>query len=158
MSPRTRSLLALGGTLLLGLALGILLGSRLAIQRFDRLERMAYPPHLLDLLHEDLQLDASQEVLVDSLLKSQASAIGQRMREHRLYMRGQMDSLLHSLKPHLSEEQWQRLKKGLARPPRGRGPGWGPHPDRGRHGRGWRGRGQEADSLGPPPPPGLSGE
>lgn len=151
MSPRTRSLLALGATLMLGLALGVLLGSRLAIQRFDRLSRMAYPPHLLALLHEDLQLDAGQEALVDSLLDAQAGAIGERMREHRHYLREQMDSLLQHLKPHLSDAQWKRLQNGLARPPRGGGPGWGPPPGRGRHGRFWRG--QANDSLTPPPPP-----
>jgi len=153
MTPRTRSLLALSGTLVLGLALGTLLGSRLAIQRFDRLERMAYPPHLVDFLHEELGLDPGQEAVVDSLLEAQAGQLSTRMRQHRLYLREQMDSLLLALKPHLQEEQWQRLQDGLARPPHGPRRGWGPPPGMG-PGRGWRhGRRAGPDSLNPPPPP-----
>jgi len=152
MSPRARSLAALGVTLALGIVLGLLLGGRLAARRFDRLAAMAYPPHLVALLHESLDLDGAQLAAVDSLLEAQGGAMSSRVLEHRRYMRQQLDSVLHSLRPHLRDEQWRRLQEHLARPQR-RGPGWGPPPGMGPpggFGRGWRhrgGRGTPPDST-----------
>jgi hypothetical protein len=170
MSPKLRAALALGLVLALGLGAGLLLGSRLAARRFATLNAMANPPHLVAMLHRHLDLDPEQEAVLDSLLDSQATLVGQRIREHRDLMREQMDSLLQALRPHLRDEQWQRLQNQLGKPPRrGRGPGWGPEgpggppegygPGQRRDGRGPHGRGRgrwhdtAPDSLDPPPPP-----
>jgi hypothetical protein len=119
----------------------------------------------MTLLHESLELDAGQQNFVDSLLEAQAGLMSERMREHRRYLRGQVDSLLSALRPHLSEEQWARLQDQLAKPPRRGRPGWGrpgggppdglgpDGPGRRRHWRQQAGRDIPPDSLDVPPPP-----
>jgi hypothetical protein len=163
MNPRLRSWAALGLTLVLGLGLGLLLGSRLAAHRFAKLSALSHPPMLISMIHETLDLDASQRAVLDSLLDAQAAQVSQRIQDHRQLMRNQMDSLLQALKPHLRDEQWTRLQDQLGRPPRrGPGRGFGPggpddlgppplHGGRREHRRG--GPGGPPDSLDCPPPP-----
>jgi hypothetical protein len=167
MNPKLRGAIALGLTLALGLGAGLLLGSRLAARRFATLNALANPPHLVAMLHRHLDLDPGQQAVLDSLLEAQASQVSRRITEHRQLVREQMDSLLQALKPHLRDDQWERLQDRLGKPPRrGRGPGFGPGgPDGpwgprgegrgGRDGHGPRGRWRDAppDSLDPPPPP-----
>ncbi len=126
MNPRLRSWAALAVTLLLGLGLGLLIGSRLAAQRFSRLNALSHPPMLVDMLHETLDLDDAQRAVLDSLLDAQATQVSQRIQTHRQVIREQVDSLLQSLKPHLRADQWKRLQENLGRPPRG---GLGMRPD-----------------------------
>lgn len=127
MTPRTRSLAALGLTLALGLVLGVLLGGGLVARRVERLNTLAYPPHLQALLHEELDLSAAQAVAVDSVLESQSGQVSRRIQDHRDLMKRQMDSLLLALKPHLSAAQWQGLKERIAHFRPRRGPGGGPY-------------------------------
>jgi len=157
MKTTWRSALVLGGTLLLGAAIGLLAGGRLQERRLDAVGGLIRPDRLPRMLESAIgPLAPGQEAELRQRLETIGAALHQRMQAHRLEMRAYADSLLESLRPELSEEQWNALRERLGDlerrfdrpPPPGFGPGPGGRPDGPGPGPG-RGRHRP-----PPPPPG----
>ncbi len=131
MSSRSRSLLLVLLTLCAGILLGLLLGGRIAGKRFDTLREMVQPERVKQMMQRSLGPDAELNPELDSLLDAHARESARILHEHRMLMEARMDSLLLSLRPHLSPEQYQRLQRRLSAPPPppvGRFRGEGPPP------------------------------
>jgi hypothetical protein len=152
MSARTRSLLLLGGTLLLGALLGALVASALQARRTAAVGGLLREGRLPTLLHEAIgPLPPERDAEVRRQLEILGRTIQQRMLSHRREMHAFVDSLLEELRPELDEAQWQALRGRLGQLERRfeRPPGAFPGPGRGQ-GRG-PGRGSGGGPRRPPP-------
>lgn len=167
MSPRTKSILLLIATLLIGLLLGALANGYFVRKRLDRLGNLMTPGGFGGQLEEVLRPNSEeQRRAIRDVLETAAPRAVDIMRRSREEMRALNDSVKEELGSILTEEQLLRLDDHLKfrrRGPWRRGPrlmGDDP-PGPGRFGR--RRPLQERDSLRsgvdsmrpPPPPPGF---
>ncbi len=138
MSPRTKSILLLLTTLVIGLLLGALINGYFVRQRLDRLgslmTRDGYSSRLVEVVNPTSE---EQRQALRSVLEGAAPRAIQIMRQSREDMRALNDSVKSELEEILSQEQMARLEEHLRF--RRRGP--------------WRGR-PGFDERGPPRPPG----
>ncbi|MBT8401612.1 MAG: hypothetical protein KJO98_14135 [Rhodothermia bacterium] len=162
MSPRTKSILLLLATLIIGLLLGALINGYFVRQRLDRLgslmTRDGYSSRLIEVVNPS---NEEQREALRSVLDGASPKAIEIMRESRQAMRALNDSVKAELEDILTEEQMARLEEHLRF--RRRGP-WRdgrprleePGPPRSprfrRHMRRDSGR-VHGDSMPPPPPP-----
>lgn len=161
MSPRTKSVLLLLATLIIGLLLGAIANGYFVRERLDRLGNLMTPGGFGGRVEEVLQpTSEEQRRAIREVLDAAAPRAVEIMRRSREDMRALNDSVKEQLADVLSEEQMARLEEHLRfrrrGPWRGRPPmleGRPPGPRR------MRGRRLQADStwggdtLRPPPPP-----
>src|SRR5690606_16708428 len=99
MSPRTKSVLIIIATLLIGVVVGALLNARLAERRIERIASMRsergfvrYMEHIVQ-PHDDEQRQALRDVL---------ERAGQRMAEHQMRTRSEARALFDSTRAELA--------------------------------------------------------
>ena len=113
-SPRTKSILILVSTLLLGVLLGAVLNSWLAQDRFERLHAMRSADGFERMVERHVQpVSDEQAAQLSTALEEWAPRMAQQRRAHRRETRALMDSLRADLQPILNEEQMQRLDERL---------------------------------------------
>lgn len=119
-SPRTKSILILVSTLLVGVLLGAVLNAWLAQDRLERLHAMRSADGFERMVERRVQpVSDEQAAQLSTVMEEWAPRMAQQRRAHRREARALMDSLRADLQPILSEEQMQRLDERLG--PRGGG-------------------------------------
>lgn len=135
MSARTKSLLLLIVTLLLGVVVGALLNARLAQERMERIAFLRSERGFMRFLEDVVEPeDASQRQLIREILRTSAQRMAQVRTRHHAEMQSVLDSTRAQLEEVLTDEQLERLDERLQqrRFDRRRGPGRrGPPPHRG---------------------------
>lgn len=162
MSPRTKSILLLLATLVIGLLLGALANGYLVRQRLDRLGNLMTPDGFSARLEQVVKPTSEQQrEALRKVLEGAAPKAIQIMRQSRQDMRALNDSVKAELEDILSGEQMARLEEHLRF--RRRGP-WRdgrprleepgpPRPPRFRRRMGRDSGRVHPDSMPPPPPP-----
>ena len=116
ITARTKSLLALGGTLLLGMVLGGLLVSAIAKKRATMLALvMVNEQRFVQRLEEIVQPSEAQQDTVRQILHKHGSVITSRSQEFRRAQWESFDSLKHALQPVLTAEQYAHVLKAAER-------------------------------------------
>lgn len=114
LSPRTKSVLILLLTLLLGAVLGALVNAWLAHQRFDRLRSLRTEPGFIRVMERAIEpQDAAQQEAIRAVLEQTADRMNAIQRERREEMRALVDSMKAQLAPVLTERQMDRLEQRL---------------------------------------------
>ncbi|HEX7071987.1 MAG TPA: hypothetical protein VF190_14330 [Rhodothermales bacterium] len=114
MSPRTKSVLLIVATLLIGLVLGALLNARLAERRMERLASLRSERGFVRFMEEVVQpTDEAQREAMHEVFRR----TGERMAEHQERSRRDAMAILDSSRQELAEiltpEQMQRLDDRL---------------------------------------------
>ncbi|NBC00122.1 MAG: hypothetical protein GVY15_04600 [Bacteroidetes bacterium] len=113
-SPRTKSVLLLVATLLLGVVLGVVLNAWLVDQRLERMEALQSAGHAQRMLTRAIgpTSDAQAEQVAE-VLGAWLPRVAEQRRAHRRAVRALIDSLRADLRPLLSEDQQRRLSRRL---------------------------------------------
>lgn len=120
LSPRTKSILLLLATLLLGTALGAVGNAWWAADRLDRIRDLRRPGGMERVLLQTINpTSPEQRAQVQAVLDRHTRRIAALRREHRRQMRTVADSLRADLRPLLTDAQMDRLNNRM-RGPRGR--------------------------------------
>ena len=121
MTPRSRSYLLLGITLLVGMVLGALLVGAVGQLRAGRAEGMrGRDGFVRDIQRMIRPRDAAQRAELRPIIEATAERNVQIMDNFNDQMRAALAELVTELEPHLDEEQMARLRRFADRPP---GPG-----------------------------------
>ncbi|MFQ5571182.1 MAG: hypothetical protein ACE5G0_16000 [Rhodothermales bacterium] len=114
MTPRTKSILLLGGTILIGMLLGALINGMVMRQRLEQIGELGTPSGLFFVLEDAVRLeDEAQRRAIRAVLE-EAAARAMDIREHsRREMHNLRDSIRAELVPLLSEDQLERLEARL---------------------------------------------
>lgn len=116
MSPRTKSILALSGTLLLGMVLGGLLTGAVIKKRTQAFAlQMMNEDRFVHRLTQLLEPTPQQSDTVSSILHSHGQRITTRSRQFRAAQWRTLDSLKSALHPVLTPEQNERFLRALER-------------------------------------------
>jgi hypothetical protein len=121
LSARTKSILILVLTLLLGGVLGAMLNGWLVHQRIDRLQRLRTEAGFTRMMERTIEpRDAAQRDQVRAILERTAGQVEAIQRQRRHEMRAVVDSMRTELRAVLTAEQMSRLERRLrfAEPPR----------------------------------------
>lgn len=113
-SPRTKSVLLLVATLVLGVVLGAVLNAWLVDQRFERMQALQSEVYAQRMLTRAIEprSEAQAEQVAD-VLGTWLPRIAEQRRTHRREVRALIDSLRTNLRPLLSEAQQRRLSRRL---------------------------------------------
>ena len=120
LSPRTKSILLLISTLLLGMVLGAVVNAWLATERFERIRDLRRPGGMVRHLERVLEPQSDEQRAQIRTVLNATSEDVQALREtHRREMRAVMDSMTARLEPVLTDEQMSTLQNRLRRGPHG---------------------------------------
>jgi hypothetical protein len=127
MGVKSKSVIALIITLVLGVLIGTLLvGPLIARRHFDRVDAMRTREGFAQRMERIIEPDASQAVQVRQILTKYATQFDGIFSEHRLMMDALADSMRQELGPILTDAQRQRLED--SKPGHDRGPQHGGMP------------------------------
>jgi hypothetical protein len=130
-SARTKSILILVATLLLGVVLGAVANAWWAHERFERLRRLRSPGGFEQMMLRTLDPTPDQRGTVERIVERSATRLDSLRGRHWREVRVVIDSMRADLRPHLTDQQRaaldRRVRHHRHRGPR-RGPG-GPPPD-----------------------------
>lgn len=122
MTPRVRSYVILGATLLIGVVLGAVLVGALGQFRADRIEGMRHEDRFVRDMERILRpRDDAQADALRPVLQRTAQRNREIMADFDSRMRTTLESLIEELEPLLDEEQLRRLRRFAERPPPGPG-------------------------------------
>jgi hypothetical protein len=128
MGVKSKSVIALIITLVLGVLIGTLLvGPLIARRHFDRVDAMRTREGFAQRMERIIEPDASQAVQVRQILTKYATQFDGIFSEHRLMMDALADSMRQELGPILTDAQRQRLED--SKPGHGGRPHLGAPPD-----------------------------
>ena len=118
MTPRTRSYLLLGITLMVGVVLGALLVGAVGQFRAGRVEGMrGRDGFVRDIQRMIGPRDEAQRAKLRPIIEATAERNGQIMDAFNDQMRAALAELVAELEPHLDAEQMARLRRFADRPP-----------------------------------------
>ena len=121
MGVKSKSIIALISTLVLGVLIGALLvGPLIARRHFDRVDAMRTREGFAQRMERIIEPGASQVAQVREILNRHAAQFDGIFTQHRLQMDALVDSMWQELRPILTAEQLQRLERD--RSGHGRGP------------------------------------
>ena len=128
MKTKTRTLVILLVTLLMGMLIGSLLHGNVMKRRMEKhFRELRHPRGFISRMDDILELEGSQKEKIHEILKSHHKLLD----EHRSQLDAIVDSLKVDLRKHLTEEQIKKLEE---RGPRRRFPGGPPGGPRGKGG------------------------
>ncbi|MFH1686538.1 MAG: hypothetical protein ABIE70_03345 [bacterium] len=126
MTTRTKTIMALGATLVIGMAIGVMGSGAIMGRLVDRYEREPVDiraERFVNHMQRVLNLDDSLRVAVDPILRSHAARMTEMNQRHRTEMEADMDSFQTELSTVLTPAQMEPLKNmrrfGRGRPPDG---------------------------------------
>ena len=130
MTPRGRSYVILGATLLIGMVLGAVLVGALGQFRAGRIEGMRHEDRFVRDMERILQpRDDGQAEALRPILEQTAARNQEIMANFDTEMRAALEALIADLEPLLDEDQLERMRRFAERPPPGPGgPGRRPRP------------------------------
>lgn len=138
MSPRTKSILLLLVTLVLGVVLGALLNARLAQERMERIAFLRSQRGFMRFLEDVVEPESpEQRQAVRDVLRRSAQRMAEVREQHRAEMQSILDSTRTELEGVLTDRQLEQLeqrlemhrmnhRRGRGGPPPHRGPPPGP--------------------------------
>lgn len=144
MKTRSKSIIIILVTLLIGIAIGFEISEIMIKQRFNEFRRIREPKGFISIFDRIIKPDEKQKPIIDSIILKHHEHVSEIMSASRAQLDKQMDSLKISLKPYLTQVQMDRfnseitkMKKGFqlfrrrVPPPDGRQgpPPQGPPPD-----------------------------
>lgn len=134
MSARTKSIIIIFATLVIGGLLGAVINARMSEQRLERIAAYRTERGFIRYMERGIEpVDEVQQEEIRSILSDAAARTAERSMRHRREMRAILDSTHAELARILTPEQQQRLREHLETPPRqrrggGRGSGRGGPP------------------------------
>lgn len=115
-SPRTKSVLILLATLLLGALLGAVLTGWWVQQRTDRIRAVRTADGFVERVLKRVEpTSAAQRDTVEVIARKRAEQLHRLRRAHRADTRAVLDSLRQDLRPVLTEEQLSRMERRMPR-------------------------------------------
>ncbi|MFC1525637.1 hypothetical protein ACFL6X_02380 [Candidatus Latescibacterota bacterium] len=116
MTTRTKSILVLAATLVIGMVIGALLFGAVQRQRFQLALRLARPGRMMASVEEVIRpVDEQQRQAVREVLEGFEARMLRGRTEAAQRMRAEIDSLQTQLSPLLSKDQLTRLRQHLIR-------------------------------------------
>lgn len=135
MKARTKTILSLTGTLIIGMVLGGLITMRIVNQRIDNLRELRNRKGFSEHIIKAAKPDADQEEAIRPLLEEFGDRMESLSQIHKGEVKRNLTELQDSLALHLNEKQMKRVRKRLKR----------------MHGR--HKKGKHPPGFPPPPPP-----
>ncbi len=135
---KSKSILILIATLIVGFAIGFMTNSQLTKRRIQSFVKMGTSAGFKERLYRVIKPDDLQLVEIDPILEKYAEKIHQSVIESREEMKNINDKMVEELAPFLNDEQLERMKKAHERI----GRGWNEHRQEGRRSQGKDKRGQ----------------
>lgn len=124
MTPRTKSVLIVVGTFIIGMIIGSLLTTAYVHHRRAKLEAFRQPDGFVGMFHDIIQpSDPTQQAAIDSVIRRNGLWFAHSAEQHRIEYRARLDSMAAELHPLLSAEQNDRLQHWMNDPDRMHGPG-----------------------------------
>jgi hypothetical protein len=120
MSIRTKTILVIIATLIIGMVLGVLMGGPIMRHHFERPPKFTQPErskHFVTLFERLIQPRDTQREAVVEILNKYSKRIEGLDSRHRLEMQALFDSMQTELSPILTEEQKAQLTERLKWPP-----------------------------------------
>lgn len=111
MKTKTKSLLALGGTLVIGMVLGGLLTFGIVRNRVHDLMELRYKGGFSEHLMEVIRPSPEQEVVIQPLLESFGEEMESMHKQHREESKERLDDLKEALDEELDNKQMKRVNK-----------------------------------------------
>ena len=111
MSPKSKTVLIIFVTFILGIVLGAVGGGTYRYMFDDMHRRPPKPGHHVDRLMNILNLEKSQEDTVRIILENHSERMKINFQESMKYLEASLDSLDKELAPVLTEEQLNSLRK-----------------------------------------------
>ncbi|MDQ8181271.1 hypothetical protein [Pelagicoccus sp. SDUM812005] len=112
MKPRSRSLLILSTTLLVGMLLGALVHARFFEKRVKRMHRLSTPEGFVESYVRTIEPSSpEQEQAVREVVAVVAGEVVESIRANREENGRRMDAMVEQLEPLLDEVQKQRLQE-----------------------------------------------
>lgn len=115
MSTRTKTIVVIIATLLIGIAIGALATGALREKRAKHIEAMLPGQRFLRVMERIIQPTPEQRATIEGILKKRSDQIGALNEEYQGEIRAVLDSLHSELDAVLTPEQKSRLEKRLAR-------------------------------------------
>ena len=120
LSPRTKSILLLISTLLLGMVLGAVVNAWLAAERFERIPDLRRPGGVVRHLDRVLEPQSdAQRAQIRTVLDATSAEVQTLREAHRRELRAVLDSMKIRLEPILTDEQMSTLQNRLRMGPPG---------------------------------------
>lgn len=137
MKPRTKSILALSGTLIVGLVVGSLVTMSVIRHRINEFKEMRQPKHFKEHLLQAADPSPEQEAQIDPLIQRFGQQMQALHQSHKTEVETRLDILKDSLALYLDQRQMKRINRKLTRmkgrmtqPPFKKGPRDRPKRDR----------------------------
>ena len=115
MSPKTKSILALSGTLVIGLLIGCLITFAVVRNRIERFKDLRNPKNFKEHLLKAARADAEQESQIEPILDDFGGRMELLHQRHKAEVRNELDDLQDKLDNYLDDRQMRRVKKRLQR-------------------------------------------
>ncbi|MBK1878704.1 hypothetical protein [Pelagicoccus mobilis] len=118
MKPKSRSVLILASTLLVGMLLGALVHAQFFEKRVKRMHRMSTPEGFVESYLRTIQpVDTEQEAAIRAVLEPQATSVIDSFKVHREALHAKLDGMRAKLDPLLTDDQKERLDERRKRGP-----------------------------------------
>jgi len=124
---KTKSIIILIVTLIIGFAIGFMTNSHLTQQRIQSFVKMGTSDGFKEKLYHVIKPDELQRVEIDPILEKYGGEIHEAVNISRKKMKSINEQMMQELKPHLNDDQIERMVKVQER----RGRGWGDRPPSG---------------------------
>lgn len=121
MKPKTKSILIILVTLVIGIAIGFEISEIFAEKRFENFRRIREPKGFVRIFDEIIKPDKTQKPVIDSIVLKHHAQVDTLISLGRQQLQRQMDSLRIALKPHLTDEQMKNFDNHVERMKRGQG-------------------------------------
>ncbi|MGD8778313.1 MAG: hypothetical protein PVH88_05055 [Ignavibacteria bacterium] len=109
MKLKTKSILAIIGTLLIGFVLGFMSNIFFVKSRFNEVRDYHKKGRMIDYFIRKLDLNDEQQLLIEPVLKKYNAKLKKNSEETKIKIIELMDSLKTELEPFLTEEQMEAL-------------------------------------------------
>lgn len=115
MKPKTKSILALTGTLVIGLVIGSLVTMQVVRQRIQDFKELRQPKNFKEHLMKAADPTDEQKAQIDPLLERFGLAMDTLHSEHKKTITGKLTQLNDSLSLYLDDRQMQRVTRKIKR-------------------------------------------
>ncbi|HKJ45994.1 MAG TPA: hypothetical protein VJ991_09235 [Balneolales bacterium] len=113
MKTRTKTILVIAGTLIIGIILGVFLTGAVMRHRLNRIAEMQTRPGFVKIMEHIIQPTEKQKKEIEPILTNTAHRLTQVYVDKRKKIAQIGDSLRSELQPYLTDEQYQRLTRRM---------------------------------------------
>ena len=119
IKTRTKSIIIILVTLVIGIAIGFEISEIFAEKRFENFRRIREPKGFVSIFDEIIKPDKDQKPVIDSIVLQHHAQVDTLISLGRQQIQRQIDSLRAALKPHLTDEQMKRFDTHVERMKKG---------------------------------------